>query len=233
MTTSGEAVPATSTPAAPATPELPEGMVMVSQKEHDAIQGDLRRTRTELKAKKDAEEDRERKERQDASVAAGKFDEALGEEREARKKADRRAEKALLGDAITDVLLSRNYTGEQATALKQLVDRDQVELDSDGAPMAASVAAAVDSVVERFPNLFDVKAPNADDPPPRTPRRTGPATPPPENQGGKPEGYVSPEEYAATPMAVRYTDEFRKRAEMSQAFWPKNINRSDLQQDAS
>lgn len=230
MTTSGEHKPATP-PATPATPEVPEGFVMVSQKEHDATQGDLRRTRKELTTRKDADEARERKEQQDAAAAAGDFDKALGVERTATAVANARASKAELGDAITDVLLMRSYTGEQATAIKQLVDRDAVEVDSNGQPVAASVVAAVDSVVERFPNLFNPAAPEP--PAPRTPRTAGPATPSAEQQSGLPEGYVSPEEYERTPLDTRYSDAFRARVAISEPFWPKHIYRKDLQQDAS
>lgn len=217
-----------------AQPAVPAGMVMVKQSEHDAVQGDLRRIRKENVTLKQADTDRVAQEQQDAAVAAGKFDEALGVERGGRKAAETRASKAELGDAITDVLLARSFTGEQAVAIKSLVDRTTVELDSTGEPVATSVAAAVDAVVERFPNLFTVEKPaDPETPAARTPRMPGPATPPPSGaEAGKPEGYISPEEYTRTPLETRYTPEFRKRAELSEAFWPKTMNRADLQQDA-
>lgn len=233
MTTSGEQQPPT--PEVPAAPQVPEGMVMVRQSEHDAVQGDLRRTRKENATLKQADTERQRKETQDAAVAAGRFDEALGAERSARTTAESRASKAELGDAITDVLLSRSYTGEQASAIKQLVNRDAVELDSNGEPVPASVAVAVDSVVARFPNLFDTTAPPPPPPdvPGRTPRRPGPATPAPDAQDGKPEGFISQEEYAATPQAVRFTEAFQARVKLSEPFWPKFIRQSDLHSDPS
>ncbi len=215
---------------APTQSELPEGFVAVKQVDHDAQAGDLRRIRKENVALKQAKEDRDLADQAEAAKAAGDFDTALGAERDARKAADKRASKALLGDAITDVLLARNYTGEQATAIKRMVDRDTVELDGSGEPVAASVTAAVDSVVEQFPNMFNTEAPTDT---PKPARRAGPATPPPGAQDGKPEGYVSPEEYQATPMATRYTDAFRARVEVSRPFWPKVIHRADLQQDTS
>jgi hypothetical protein len=230
MSVSGE-VAAPPTVQVPAQPELPEGFVAVKQTDHDAQAGDLRRIRKENAALKQAKEDRDLADQAEAAKAAGDFDTALGVERDARKAADKRTSKALLGDAITDVLLARNYTGEQATAIKRMVDRDTVEL-SGGEPVAASVTAAVDAVVEQFPNLFNTEAPTPENAE-RPARRAGPATPPPGAQDGKPEGYVSPEEYQATPMATRYTDAFRARVEVSRPFWPKVIHRADLQQDTS
>lgn len=216
-----------------AAPAVPEGFVLVKQTDHDSVQGDLRRTRKELATRKDADTARESKDRVDAAKAVGDFDTALGEERNITRAANARASKAELGDAIVDVLLSREYTGEQATAIKQLVDRDAVELDSNGVPVPASVAAAVDSVVERFPNLFNPVKPEVPAADAKAPRRPGPATPPPGSEGVKPEGFVSQEEYANTPRMVRYTDAFRARVALSEPFWEKHIHRSDLQQDAS
>ena len=217
----------------PAAPAVPEGFVLVKQTEHDAAQGDLRRTRKELATRKEADEARERQDRADAAKAAGDFDTALGEERSITATANARASKAELGDAIVDVLLSREYTGEQATAIKQLVDRESVELDSNGVPVPFSVTEAVDSVVKRFPNLFNPEKPAAPATDTRAPRRAGPATPPPESEGAKPEGFISQEEYTNTPRAIRYTDAFRARVAISEPFWPKHIHQADLHQDPS
>ncbi len=207
---------------------------MVRQSEHDAVQGDLRRIRKENATLKQADTDRQRNERTDAAKATGDFDTALGEERSATAAANARASKAELGDAITDVLLTRSYTGEQARAIRQLVDRESVEMDTNGEPVAASVTAAVDAVVTQYPNLFDNTAPPPPDTPAqRAPRRPGPATPAPGVMDGKPEGFISQEEYSNTPQAIRFTADFRKRVELSEPFWEKHINRSDLQQDAS
>ena len=234
MTTSGEQDPGTATLAAPATPELPEGMVIVRQSEHDALQGDLRRTRKENATLKQADTDRQQKERTDAHAAAGDFDKAMGEERTARNAAESRASKAELGDAITDVLLTRSYTGEQARAIRQLVDRGAVEKDASGVPIAESVTAAVDAVVAQYPNLFSNTAPPPPDvPAQRAPRRPGPATPAPGAMDGKPEGYISQEDYANTPQVVRFTADFKKRVELSEPYWEKHIHRSDLQSDPS
>lgn len=219
------------TPATPEGSEVPEGFVLVPRKEHDAIQGDLRRTRKRLKDIEDEQEEKERRERVEAATAAGKFDEAVGMERQAREAAQRRADRAVIGSAITDYLLTHDFTGEQARAIKQLVDRDAIQMD-DGEPVEDSVGAAVKAVLDRFPNLFKQREEEPTQPS-KPGRRAGPATPPQDHRGGKPADYVSPEEYSETPIDVRYSPEFRERVKRSEAFWPKVIRRSDLQQDAS
>jgi len=54
-------------------------------------------------------------------------------------------------------------------------------------------------------------------------RRAGPA--PQANQRSAPfEGYISPDDYARYPQAVRLSPDFRKRVEASKPYWPTHFN---------
>lgn len=213
---------------------VPDGFVLVKKEDHDKVHGDLRRTKGELRTMQEQETQRQRDARQADATAAGEYDKALGVEREEKEELRGKLRNATLGDTLTDVIAGKGYTGEQGAALKRLVDRESIEFSGD-APTDASVEAAVNDCIAKFPNMFAKQAAPAadgeDTGEQRPQRRAGPATPVPGKQ--KPEGYISPEEYASTPWQTRHTEEFQKRAKLSEPFWPQHIHRDDLQTDAS
>lgn len=229
----GKATERREAPSTPAQPEfqVPEGMVLLDKATHDAQGGELRRVKRELQQRKDADEDRERQEREKAAREAGDFERLSEIEVEKRQALEARVRRAELGEALRDEIAGRGYSGEKAAAIKRLVDPNTVQYDNEGVPIGASVMAAVDRVVATYPNMFGEAAEverMAQPAQPRTPAR-GPSTPPAEAPK-LPSDFLSQEEYSNTPWEIRRTPEFQERAKRSEHFWPKVVHRSTFQQ---
>ena len=64
---------------------------------------------------------------------------------------------------------------------------------------------------------------------PKTPA-AGPAVPADDSR--KPTGYISPEEFMATPLAERMTDEFQKRVAISEPQWPGEVPATSFSVDS-
>jgi hypothetical protein len=214
----------------PAQPEfvLPEGMVLVEKATHDAQGGELRRVRKALSEREAADEEREREDREKTAREAGDFEQLAGIEKEKRGKLEARLRKAELGDALRDDISGRGYSGEKAAALKRLVDPDTVQYDSDGVPLQASLMAAVDRVITSYPSMFEQEKPEAPADHGKPPRQPGPSTPP-NAADALPTDFVSQDEYANTPWAVRRTPEFQERVKHSEHLWPSLVHRSEFQ----
>ncbi len=218
--------PSNTTPAAPATAVLPEGHVAVSASEHNKLQAENRRLKKADADRTAAAEEAETTRLQDAAKAAGDFDEALRLERERTAKADARANALAINDNLRDAIMSAGYAGEQAAALKGLVNINAITLDANGAPAPGAVEAAVEAITTQYPAMFAKEAA------PVTPageatavpearRAVAPATP--VGDGNAQGGYISQEEYVNTPSAVRLTPEFQKRVEDSKHRWPATV----------
>ncbi len=130
-------------------------------------------------------------------------------EQQARVAAEQRAARAERASKVHDAIEAAGFSGERAKLLARLVD-----------PASTDLPAAVSGVVAQYPKML------AEQPAPPA-RRPGP--PPAETTGRKmPEGYVSPAEYASTPMQVRYSEKFQQRVAVSRPFWAKTFRARDL-----
>jgi hypothetical protein len=211
------------------TNELPEGHVAISQAEHDAMQGENRRLKAAAKKQADAEVEAESARRQAAEQSAGNMDAALQIANDRVAVAEARVTKLSIGNQLSDAIGASGFAGEQASALRGLVDLDAIPTDDAGTPEAGAVDAAVSAVVTKYPALFkkEKPAPSGDETP-APPRR--PVTPSnPANQGGG-DDLITMEEYLATPVEVRLTEDFQARAKRSEHTWPKAVNANSFAQ---
>lgn len=207
--------PASTSPAPPAPGSIPPGAVFLSQEEHNRNQAELRVLRKAQKALQEKEE----KEASERARAAGEFDKLVANERQKRIEAEERASALERRQQVSDAIVARGLTGERAAALVRLVD-STIE----------DAAAAVEDAVAKFPSLFGPETPATPAPPP-APKRApvGPATPPSAPQSGAsgkslPDGYLSPEEFMATPPQVRATAAFQARIAISQPHWEQMVS---------
>lgn len=196
----------------------------VDPAEWNRIQAENRRLK---KAAKDREEtDARKKAEEDAAAAkaAGDFDRALGVKDDENERLRQQLQQRDARDAVVAEAAARGLNAEQGRALARLTDIAGVETDDLGEVRADQVASAVDATLQAYPNMFQAApAPGTPgDPPPARPRRgTVPGTPP--REPAKPEGFVTMEEYIATPQEVRLSPEFQKRVQKSRPYWPKIV----------
>ncbi len=216
---------------APAGGQVPDGMVLVDKATHDAQGGELRRVKRELDTRKEADEVKDREQRESTAKEAGDFETLKGIETEKRQGLEARLRRAELGDALRDEISGRGFSGEKSNAIKKLVDSESVQYDEDNTPLPASVMAAVDRVLTTYPDMFGTGQQAAEDTEvvqPK-PKPKGPSTPPAEAPQ-LPSDFVSQEEYANTPWEVRRSAEFQERVKRSEHLWPKLVHRSAFQQ---
>ncbi len=209
---------------------MPDGMVLVDKATHDAQGGELRRAKRDLAKRDEADEVRDREQRESTAREAKDYDTLAGIETERREKLEKRLRRAELGDALRDEISGRGFSGEKAAALKRLVDPDTVQYSDDDTPLPASLMAAVDRVVGSYPTMFGAEKPASEEQEPGRPARPrGPSTPP-ADAAKLPSDFVSQEEYTSTPWETRMTPEFQERVARSEHLWPKTVHRSTFQQ---
>jgi hypothetical protein len=140
----------------------------------------------------------------------------------AELRAEREALRAeRLDTAVTAELVKRGYSERQAEVLLRSVDRDAITFNGTKVDRA-SVTDAVDTLVDEYGDEFRPAARKAGE---KQPRRGAPATPP--QQKNLPPGFLSPEEYAQTPVAARMSPEFMQRVEQSRPYWePFRVERA-------
>lgn len=229
MVTSGENSDPSNSPAG-FTP--PEGFALVTQAEHDRNAAELRRLRKmqadREKADADATAERARRE----AEATGNYQAALQAEAARRQLAEDQARQLAQKDALREAIMLKGYAGEQAAAIVRLANVSTIPVDSSGNADTGAAAAAVDGVLQQFSNLFKqggAPVPNPTNPNPAQPR-SAPAAP--ARQEPIPTGFLSMEEYLATPVEVRMTPEFQKRVTLSQARWPKEVPATSFAQES-
>lgn len=223
------AAPAPKAPKAPAAPAAPAGdeVVSLSRSEHDALQARLRKAEKEAdKARAAAEEQRAAQERAEAE-RKGEYDRALALERERAEKIVARAREAALKATVLDRAVAKGLSATQARAAQRLLDRDAVTF-ADDEPDASSVDAALDAVMQEYPDIFTKAQANGSQGGNQAhgqnrPRNSGPVTP--ANPAGRPpiDGYISPEEYASLPMEVRRSATVRARLAASRPYWATEV----------
>lgn len=246
MAVSGETAEpaATSAVTAPtssaATNAVPDGYKLVKETEFNDLAARSRTSAAKLRDREKADDEAATQAEADKLAAAGKFDEALAVRDREKDKLATELRQEKLGNNLSDTITSKGYAGEQARALKDMVDRGSIEFDGSNAPIDASVSAAVDSVVAKFPSLFKqdtggdesttpaTQAAPANAPAPRTPGPSATSV-----QGQLPEGYISLEQYHNTDRAIRMTPEFQELTKRSEPFWPKFLKQNELQSDPS
>lgn len=238
MTVSGEnptSVPQTQT-VPPQQPTAPD-VVQLDRKEHDRLQAELRRAQKALKDKEEAEAEARRQAAQKAAEERGDFETALKEEQKERERLKAQLAERDKKDAVRDAIAGVGLVGTKANLVRRLVDLSLVT-ETDG---VYDAQAAVQAVVDEYPDLFGTET-SEEDPSQAEPtqRRVLRGAAPAVRRGAAPaaqhpavpfEGYISPEEYAATPSAVRKTSkDFQQRVEASRPYWPKTISARDLPQ---
>lgn len=211
--------------------------VTLTPKEFREQQARIRRAEKRARELEEREAQREADRQREDAERKGNYDEALKAERKQREQLEARLRRASVGEALREEVAARKLSGDQARVLTRLVDRDAIEFDDDGEPLGDSVSAQLDQVMADYPDLFGKEQPPQEGEGPKPRRRVQtPAAPP---QGAKRfEGYVSPEEYAETPLAERRSPEFQKRVLRSievtrgqPGGWPESINAKELGQD--
>lgn len=225
-------------PPAPATPPTPPATppadtVTIDRSEHDRIQAENRRLKKAAKDREEQEAQAKAQREADAARAAGDFDKALGIERAEKERLQGLLQQRNARDAVVAEAAARGLNAEQARALARLTETSGIETDDLGEVRADQVATAVEATLQAYPNMFKAgpATPPSDDGKGGKPRRqAGPATPTGDG-GGKPEGYVSPEEYTATPQEVRHTAEFQARVARSRPYWPKVVPANSFASD--
>lgn len=229
-TPSGEQTPETplAAPEAPASPPA-EGQVTLSKAEHDRLQAEARTAKRRAQKLEEEQRERERKEREEAARAAGDFDTELAKGRAEREALERKLAERDTCDAIRDHISSLGYSGSKAAGLLKLIDVGNIPI-VDGEPDGQSVEDAVAATIAQYGDLFALPAePSGEEAAggeqERRPmrRNPGPASPPDASKDATPPDYVSPEEYVATPHAVRMSPEFRARVAKSRPFWPNKV----------
>jgi hypothetical protein len=229
--TESEPTPAPKTVVEPAAVTLPAGHVAVSEQDNNNTQAELRRLRKASKDREDADAEAEAAAKQEAAKAVGDFDTALGVEQGRTAAANAKLAEFEVRDQLRDEISAAGYSGEQAKALKKMVDVSAVQL-VDGVPVDGAVAQAIKSVTEQFPALFKLDA--GDETTTPAARRTAAAPSTPISDGERNGEYLSQEEYATTPWAERQTEEFQARVKRSEHRWPKVVNASTaFEQDKS
>lgn len=226
----------TPAPAAPAAPAVPAGHMVISDAEHNRLNAENRRLAAAATARTEADAAAETQRQQDAAVARGDFDSALSKEQERTTAANQRADRLATTDAVRDEIAVQGFGGEQARALKDLVNLGAITI-TNGAAEPASLKQAVSNVVGQYPAMFKLASgtepgtPAAAVPTPRS--AAAPAVPVVQGQPVG-VGYMTPEEYMATPQAVRISDpEFAKRVEASRHRWPTEVPATTFAQDGS
>jgi hypothetical protein len=184
--------------------------VTLSKKEHDRLQAEARRAAKALADRQKADQKRDEEARLAAQREAGEFDAALRDANKKAQEAEERAARAERRSEVADVIAQRGFTGSKASALAKLVGTD------------GTADEAVEQVMQQFPDLFSAAATPPADPKPKQPRVAGPATP--SRSQSTPEGFISQEEYASTPISIRLTPEFQRRAKESEPYWPAQFN---------
>jgi hypothetical protein len=205
----------------------PEGggdNVTLSKKEHDAAFGELRLLKEEKRKREEREADEEREAAQKKAKDEGDYEAAVELERDEKKAAQSKAQKIGVKLALSEAAEERGWSVAQRKLARKLIDVEKLDFDDEGEPTVDSMKTVLDAVAEEYPDAFTVAEPEPGDgeiEPGKKKARKAPATPP---KGQKPfEGYVSPDEYMATPREVRLTPEFQGRVELSRAHWPDSV----------
>ncbi len=127
---------------------------------------------------------------------------------------------------LRDAITAKGFSGEQASALKGLVNVKAIPVDTNGVPKPGAIEEAVDAIAAQYPAMFKLEADTVvvdeTDEETSTRRVVAPATP--VNDGERSGDFLSMEEYNATPREVRLTKEFQARAERSKHQWPTKVN---------
>ena len=171
----------------------PADRIELTRAEHNRTQAELRLLRQ--KVKEFTAPDEEREAAQEAQA------EKLSEAENKAKAAERRAE-------VAEELATRGISGKRAALLRDLIA-------ASPPPEGETVAAALDRIAAQY----EITATVEPKPPPRKTPPVGPANMPNAIASMMPQGYVSPEEYKATPPAVRMTPAFRQRVAISEPIW--------------
>lgn len=149
-------------------------------------------------------------------------------ERKRRETAEARLRKQGVRMALRDEADERGWGTDAAKLASKLLDVDSLEFDDDGEPTEESLSDAIEELTEEYASLFSDQEPesNGKGKGKRRERRPARRTPAEPDKNTAPfEGYVSPEEYATTPHAIRMTDAFQARVEKSRAFYPDSVPR--------
>ena len=208
---------------------VPEGMALVTKAEHDQNAAELRRLRKQAQDRERADQDAAAARARQEAEAAGNYQQALAAAEARRQLAEDNARALSQREALRDAIMLRGYAGEQAAAIVRLANTANITPEDP-----ASAVAAVDSVVTQFSSLFSAPAPGNSGtrpaPAPAAPRPASPAAPVVSPNTGV--GFLTMEEYLATPFEARMTPEFQKRVQMSQPRWPTQVPANSFAQES-
>ncbi len=236
MALSGTEMPAPVAPVAqPVAPFAPPaGYSLVSDAEHNRVNAENRTLNAAAQKRIDDDAAAEATRQTEAAAARGDFDTALSVEQGRTTEANARADRLAASNTVRDEIAAQGFSGEQARALNDLVNLDAITI-TNGAAERGSVTQAVTGVVGQYPAMFKLASGTEPVVDPAQPapsvRAAAPAVP--VTQGQHPGvGYMSPEEYMATPQNVRLHDpEFAKRVAASRHKWPTEVSATSFAQD--
>lgn len=202
-------------------------VVSLSKEEHDAQNAELRILRKEKRDRETAKADAAREKAQKAAAEAGDYEKGIELERAEKIAAQDRARRAELKLALSEAGEAREWTATQRKLATKLIDFDSLEFSDAGEPLPESLSDTLDAIAVEYPEAFGaVKAGDPKDPADPEPKRTARKTPgtlPKDQRGAPVEGYITPEEYADTPPAIRHSEAFQKRVAISRDHWPTKV----------